>query len=72
MFDQIATRVLVLLVLLAAGPVWAHPGHGATGAGQGWLHHLLEPIHALPLLALLLALAVALGSFRRARARSRS
>ena len=72
MFDNVSARALTVLVLLAAGPAWAHPGHG-IGDGNGWLHYLTEPIHVLPALILVaLAVSLAVGGFRLARARSKS
>ena len=72
MFDNISARALAVLVLLAAGPAWGHEGHG-IGDGNGWLHYLTEPIHVLPALILVaLAVSLAVGGLRLARARSRS
>jgi ribose/xylose/arabinose/galactoside ABC-type transport system permease subunit len=71
MQGKITARGLALLVALAPGPAWGHPGHGAPGAAQGWLHQLAEPVHALPLAALILAAAAALCGLRLARTRSR-
>ena len=71
MLDKISARAVVLLVLLTSGPAWGHPGHGATGGEEGWLHQLTEPVHALPIWTLIFVVAVGLGALRLARTRSR-
>jgi hydrogenase/urease accessory protein HupE len=37
-------------------PALAHPGHGTTPA-KGLSHWLLEPLHAAPLVAVMIAIA---------------
>jgi hypothetical protein len=44
MLRQIALMTIPFgLLLLGVNPVWAHPGHGLTPAGQ--IHELIEPAH---------------------------
>ena len=49
-----------LIVLVTAGPhisaALAHPGHSLSGADESTLfHYLAEPVHALPILSLIIA-----------------
>lgn len=46
--------VATACLMLPAGSVWAHPGHGSTDPA-GPAHYVLEPLHALPVLLLVLA-----------------
>lgn len=55
-------------LVCAAEHAWAHPGHGVTDP-QTPAHYVMEPVHALPLLSLLAAAALAAC---RVRARRRS
>jgi hypothetical protein len=43
-------------LILHAGSVWAHPGHGSTDP-DGPAHYALEPLHMLPILLPALAMA---------------
>jgi len=43
----------LLLLLVAATGVWAHPGHGETG-GHSVAHYLTEPFHVIPLVAVII------------------
>lgn len=64
MNKQSALQALVLpLLLTPAAAVWAHPGHGDETTLLGLLH-MLEPIHLLPVLAVV---AVAFGLRRLLR-----
>lgn len=64
MNKQSALRALASALLLApAATVWAHPGHGDETTLQG-LMHMLEPMHLLPVVALV---AVAVGLRRLLR-----
>jgi hypothetical protein len=47
---------------------WAHPGHGTTEPASVE-HYLFEPVHAVPLVVLAVAVAAA-GLIKRRRARS--
>ena len=64
-----ASRLLAIAVALFLGaPASAHPGHGDPSLG-GWLHALLEPGHAIPLMVGLAAgVALALLAARRTAA----
>lgn len=42
-------------LVFPAGSVWAHPGHGVTDSA-GPAHYVIEPLHALPILLLALAI----------------
>jgi hypothetical protein len=71
---MIRRRLLSTLVLLAAAaPAAAHPGHGSPELASSWLHYLLEPEHGLTLAALAFSVAVllrrSLGSGQRHTAR---
>jgi hypothetical protein len=56
---------LAALAAAGSGTAWAHPGHGTTDPATV-SHFVLEPIHAAPLVLLLLATgAVWLISRRR-------
>lgn len=55
--------VTVCLMLLADS-VWAHPGHGMTDP-EGPVHYVLEPLHALPVLLVVLAIGAVWGVLRR-------
>jgi len=52
---------MLLLVAFLATDVFAHPGHGTIPPDQP--AHLLEPVHALPLL--LIGLGAAAFAWRR-------
>lgn len=52
------------LLALPAG-LWGHPGHGATPP-ESASHYVLEPIHAAPVIAIIL-LTAAVMAFRRSR-----
>lgn len=61
-----------LLLALSLGPVanaWAHPGHGDETTLLGLLH-LLEPVHLLPVLAVV-GVAVLLRRAVRRRSEER-
>jgi len=45
----------------------AHPGHGLAGGSESWLHYATDPLHVAPFVLAALALA----SWRRARAHAR-
>ncbi len=51
--------------LLTTGPVLAHPGHGIT-EGDSAVHYLLEPVHAAPVILLLIG-GIGLGLWRKRR-----
>ncbi|AMV17530.1 hypothetical protein VT03_06535 [Planctomyces sp. SH-PL14] len=62
----------VALLLAAAGPLWAHPGHGTTDPGS--VAHIAEPVHCGAIFAAVAAVAVAgivVWSFRKARSQRR-
>lgn len=62
-------KLIALAVTLSPAVAVAHAGHGATA--DPVLHLLGEPVHALPLLAMLVG-GVALVGWRRAqKARNR-
>jgi hypothetical protein len=59
---------LAACLLLPAEAAWAHPGHGVTPPDSP-AHYVLEPLHALPVLLIVLAIVgVRVVSRRRARA----
>ncbi|WP_164102978.1 hypothetical protein [Candidatus Laterigemmans baculatus] len=63
--------LLWLILISAASPVAAHPGHGTPGSESSPSHYLTEPFHLLflvvPLVLVLAATAwVARKAFRRA------
>lgn len=41
---------------LTASTLWAHPGHGQIPAEQP-AHYLLEPLHAVPIVAIVALIA---------------
>lgn len=59
-----AIALLTPLALFAPGAALAHPGHGATT--DPVLHLLVEPAHALPLLAVA-AVGLGIAFVRHAR-----
>ena len=62
---------LAACLLLPAEAVWAHPGHGVTPP-ESPAHYVLEPLHALPVLLIVVAIVcVRVISRRRARAAQR-
>ncbi len=48
--SYIKSIAALLMLLVAAVDVWAHPGHGET-AGHSVLHYLIEPFHVLPMIS---------------------
>ncbi len=57
--------------LFAASPVLAHPGHGVT-EGDSAAHYLFEPLHAAPVVLVLMAgLAAGVWLKRRRNALAR-
>jgi len=60
----------LLLLLVAATGVWAHPGHGET-EGHSVAHYLTETFHVIPLVAVII-LSVAIFSVIYARRKIRS
>jgi hypothetical protein len=70
MNKQFALRALGSALWLApAASVWAHPGHGDETTLRGLLH-MLEPMHLLPVAALV-AVALVLRRVLRRDRRSR-
>jgi len=43
----------LLILLVAATGVWAHPGHGESH-GHSLVHYLTEPFHVIPLVAVII------------------
>ena len=64
----------LIVVAIAATQVsnaLAHPGHGLNGADDGTVfHYLTEPVHALPILSLVIAVLLAERYSRRLRGRT--
>lgn len=62
-------RIIIssLAYCAAGGAAWAHPGHGSIPPDEP--AHWVEPIHALPVLAALVAAGVVVRT-RSARGRS--
>jgi hypothetical protein len=60
--------LLAGLAALPATPVFAHPGHGASGGSNSLLHFFTEPEHVgLALLAVFAIAAIRALARRRAR-----
>ena len=58
--------LFVLTLLLSAGTVHAHPGHGEESVrATGLEHYLAEPLHAAVVLAAAVVALVVLGGSRR-------
>jgi hypothetical protein len=57
-------NALIILLFAMPGFAFAHDGHGQLGA-QSLLHYLLEPVHALPAMAIAGATAALLLKSRR-------
>jgi len=76
--EETAMRPIVptaTVLLIAASPAWAHPGHPAGAPGISWLHYLTDPYHLLvgALSAVCVGAVVALAvRARHARERARS
>ncbi len=49
--------LLSLSVGALASPVFGHPGHGATEPSSPW--HAAEPVHLFPIMACVVAMALA-------------
>lgn len=60
----------VTFSVMIANVASAHPGHGTSGTndGQSWWHFIAEPVHALPLISLVVLAAVAVRFFGSANA----
>lgn len=54
--NQFRLTLGFLTIFISCPPVFAHPGHGTevTTNSNGVLHYLTEPIHAIPLAAVVL------------------
>jgi hydrogenase/urease accessory protein HupE len=66
-------RLLALAATLALSvPAAAHPGHGDPSLGNGWVHLLAEPRHALALMAAIALCAAIFGVEKRRRAALRA
>ena len=66
-------NTLIILLFALPGFAFAHDGHGQLSSHSP-LHYLLEPAHALPVLAIALATAALLAASRKtvlARAKSK-
>lgn len=57
---------LGLAAVVSPTLAWAHPGHGQTNP-ESVAHFALEPIHSVPVVALLLAVAAARLLLARSR-----
>ena len=64
---KIASSIFATVLSLAAVPVLAHGGHGAT-AGSSVMHYLYEPLHAIPAFAPLAIIAFMVWLLRRSQA----
>jgi hypothetical protein len=51
--------------VMIANVASAHPGHGTSGAhdGQSWSHFIAEPVHAIPLISLIVLAVIAVRFF---------
>jgi hypothetical protein len=60
-------RVLPFAAICAflPGLAWSHPGHGEVE--NGFLHYLIEPVHAVAILAILTAVIGGIVALRRQR-----
>jgi hydrogenase/urease accessory protein HupE len=47
--------IALLLVVLAAMPAFAHPGHGKDGGSNSLAHYATEPVHVAPVVFAVLA-----------------
>lgn len=56
------------VALISATPLMAHPGHGNIPADQP-AHYVFEPVHAVPLLLIVGAVAGVVTYMRRAKQR---
>lgn len=55
-----------MALICATGNAWGHPGHGVTDP-ETPAHYVVEPVHALPLLMLIAACALAAYRVRSRR-----
>ncbi len=67
---HITSIVALLMLLVAAANVWAHPGHGDS-SGHSLMHYLIEPFHSLPLIAVIvLSVVIFLMMYSRRKKRA--
>ncbi|MCA9074324.1 MAG: hypothetical protein R3B91_14635 [Planctomycetaceae bacterium] len=65
MSSRIRTTLALITSTLVTTPLLAHPGHGTTDP-QSVTHYVGEPVHALPLVLIVVAVAaLSLLSFRQ-------
>lgn len=61
---------VLLILLIAAAGAWAHPGHGES-EGHSLLHYLTEPLHIVPLIAVIVfSVSIFLVMYARRKKRS--